>query len=101
MTSELGVLLPIGQAQWGAGADPRELVDFAVQAEELGYASLWVNDFLLSPRIEALTMLAAVAPVTRTGHARHGGAAAGAAPPGAGGAGAGLASTCCPAAGWW
>ena len=61
---ELGVLIPIGQAQWGQGTDPRELVDFAVRAEELGYSSLWVNDFLLTPRIEALTMLAAVAPVT-------------------------------------
>jgi alkanesulfonate monooxygenase SsuD/methylene tetrahydromethanopterin reductase-like flavin-dependent oxidoreductase (luciferase family) len=60
----LGVLLPIGQAQWG-GADPRELVDFAVRAEDLGYSSLWVNDSLLTPRIEALTMLAAVAPATR------------------------------------
>ena len=60
----LGVLLPIGQAQWGEGTDPRELVDFAVRAEGLGYSSLWVNDFLLTPRIEALTMLAAVAPVT-------------------------------------
>jgi alkanesulfonate monooxygenase SsuD/methylene tetrahydromethanopterin reductase-like flavin-dependent oxidoreductase (luciferase family) len=53
----LGVLLPVGQAQWG-GADPRELVDFAVRAEDLGYSSLWVNDSLLTPRIEALTMLA-------------------------------------------
>ncbi len=61
---KLGVLIPIGQAQWGDGADPRELVDFAVRAEELGYSSLWVNDFLLTPRIEALTMLAAVAPLT-------------------------------------
>jgi alkanesulfonate monooxygenase SsuD/methylene tetrahydromethanopterin reductase-like flavin-dependent oxidoreductase (luciferase family) len=61
---KLGVLIPIGQAQWGQGADPRELPDFAVRAEELGYSSLWVNDFLLSPRIEALTMLAAVAPLT-------------------------------------
>jgi alkanesulfonate monooxygenase SsuD/methylene tetrahydromethanopterin reductase-like flavin-dependent oxidoreductase (luciferase family) len=60
----LGVLVPIGQAQWGAGTDPRQLIDFAVRAEELGYASLWVNDFLLTPRIEALTMLAAAAPVT-------------------------------------
>lgn len=60
----LGVLLPIGQAQWG-GADPRELTGFAVQAEDLGFSSLWVNDFLLTPRIEALTMLAAVAPATR------------------------------------
>jgi alkanesulfonate monooxygenase SsuD/methylene tetrahydromethanopterin reductase-like flavin-dependent oxidoreductase (luciferase family) len=61
---ELGVLIPIGQAQWGHGTDPRELLDFAVRAEELGYSSLWVNDFLLTPRIEALTMLAAVAPLT-------------------------------------
>jgi alkanesulfonate monooxygenase SsuD/methylene tetrahydromethanopterin reductase-like flavin-dependent oxidoreductase (luciferase family) len=61
---ELGVLIPIGQAQWGEGVDPRELPDFAVRAEELGYSSLWVNDFLLTPRIEALTMLAAVAPLT-------------------------------------
>jgi alkanesulfonate monooxygenase SsuD/methylene tetrahydromethanopterin reductase-like flavin-dependent oxidoreductase (luciferase family) len=61
---EMGVLLPIEQAQWGQGADPRELPDFAVRAEELGYSSLWVNDFLLTRRIEALTMLAAVAPLT-------------------------------------
>jgi alkanesulfonate monooxygenase SsuD/methylene tetrahydromethanopterin reductase-like flavin-dependent oxidoreductase (luciferase family) len=61
---ELGVLIPVGQAQWGPGTDPRELLDFAVRAEELGYSSLWANDFLLTPRIEALTMLAAVAPLT-------------------------------------
>ena len=61
---ELGVLIPIGQSQWGQGIDPRELLDFAVRAEELGYSSLWVNDFLLTPRVEALTMLAAVAPLT-------------------------------------
>jgi alkanesulfonate monooxygenase SsuD/methylene tetrahydromethanopterin reductase-like flavin-dependent oxidoreductase (luciferase family) len=61
---KLGVLIPIGQAQWGAGDDPRSLPGFAVRAEELGYASVWVNDFLLTPRIDALTMLAAVAPLT-------------------------------------
>jgi alkanesulfonate monooxygenase SsuD/methylene tetrahydromethanopterin reductase-like flavin-dependent oxidoreductase (luciferase family) len=61
---KLGVLIPNGQAQWGPEADPRSLVDFAVRAEELGYSSLWANDFLLTPRIEALTMLAAVAPAT-------------------------------------
>ncbi|MGH3291696.1 MAG: LLM class flavin-dependent oxidoreductase [Trebonia sp.] len=61
---ELGVLIPIGQAQWGQGIEPRELLDFAVRAEQLGYSSLWVNDFLLTPRVEALTMLAAVAPLT-------------------------------------
>ncbi len=61
---ELGVLIPIGTAQWGPQADPRELLDFAVRAEELEYSSVWVNDSLLTQRIEALTMLAAVAPLT-------------------------------------
>ena len=48
----------------GEGTDPRELVGLAVAAEQAGYDSLWVNDSLLSPRIEALTMLAAIAPAT-------------------------------------
>ena len=63
-TISLGLLLPVGKAQWGEGTDPRELVGFAVAAEQAGYDSLWVNDSLLSPRIEALTMLAAIAPAT-------------------------------------
>jgi alkanesulfonate monooxygenase SsuD/methylene tetrahydromethanopterin reductase-like flavin-dependent oxidoreductase (luciferase family) len=61
---DIGVLLPTGKAQWGAEGDPRELVAFAVRAEQLGFSSLFVNDSLISPRIEALTMLAALAPVT-------------------------------------
>ena len=61
---DIGVLLPTGKAQWGADGDPRELVAFAVRAEQLGFSSLFVNDSLISPRIEALTMLAALAPVT-------------------------------------
>ena len=60
---DIGVLLPTGKAQWGADGDPRELVAFAVRAEQLGFSSLFVNDTLISPRIEALTMLAALAPV--------------------------------------
>ena len=63
-TISLGLLLPVGKAQWGEGTDPRELVGLAVAAEQAGYDSLWVNDSLLSPRIEALTMLAAIAPAT-------------------------------------
>lgn len=62
---DIGVLLPTGSAQWGDG-DPRELVAFGRAAEELGFSSLFVNDSLISPRIEALTMLAALAPVTAT-----------------------------------
>jgi alkanesulfonate monooxygenase SsuD/methylene tetrahydromethanopterin reductase-like flavin-dependent oxidoreductase (luciferase family) len=61
---DIGVLLPTGQAQWGADGDPRELVALAARAEQLGYSSLFVNDSLISPRIEALTMLAALAPAT-------------------------------------
>ena len=61
---DIGVLLPTGKAQWGADGDPRDLVAFAVRAEQLGFSSLFVNDTLISPRIEALTMLAALAPVT-------------------------------------
>ncbi|WP_214415908.1 LLM class flavin-dependent oxidoreductase [Sphaerisporangium fuscum] len=60
----LGVLLPTGQAQWGEGTDPRRLTDFAVRAERLGYASVWTNDSLVTPRIEALVMLATAAAVT-------------------------------------
>ncbi|MFJ9562756.1 LLM class flavin-dependent oxidoreductase [Streptomyces fuscichromogenes] len=61
---DIGVLLPTATAQWGAADDPRELVAFGRQAERLGFCSLFVNDSLISPRIEALTMLAALAPAT-------------------------------------
>jgi alkanesulfonate monooxygenase SsuD/methylene tetrahydromethanopterin reductase-like flavin-dependent oxidoreductase (luciferase family) len=60
---KVGVLLPTGAAQLG-GADPAELMDFAAAAQGLGFDSLWVNDSLLSARVEALTMLAALAPAT-------------------------------------
>jgi len=61
---DFGVLLPTGKAQWGADGNPAEVVAFAVGAEQLGFSSLFVNDSLISPRLEALTMLAALAPVT-------------------------------------
>ncbi|MBP2703297.1 LLM class flavin-dependent oxidoreductase [Microbispora sp. RL4-1S] len=61
---DIGVLLPTGTAQWGADGDPRELVAFGRRAEAAGFSSLFVNDSLISPRIEALTMLAALAPAT-------------------------------------
>jgi alkanesulfonate monooxygenase SsuD/methylene tetrahydromethanopterin reductase-like flavin-dependent oxidoreductase (luciferase family) len=59
----LGVVLPIGRAQWD-GADPRELIAFAVRAEALGLDSVWVGDTLLRPIIDPLAMLAAAAAVT-------------------------------------
>lgn len=61
---DIGVLLPTGTAQWGPADDPRELIAFGRRAELLGFSSLFVNDSLVSPRIEALTMLAALAPAT-------------------------------------
>ncbi|WP_030257688.1 MULTISPECIES: LLM class flavin-dependent oxidoreductase [Streptomyces] len=60
---DIGVFLPTGQDQWAAGG-PRGLIGFARQAEQSGFSSLFVNDSLLSPRIEPLSMLAAAAPVT-------------------------------------
>jgi alkanesulfonate monooxygenase SsuD/methylene tetrahydromethanopterin reductase-like flavin-dependent oxidoreductase (luciferase family) len=61
---DIGVLLPTGTALWGPADDPRELVALGRHAERSGFASLFVNDSLISPRIEALTMLAALAPAT-------------------------------------
>lgn len=61
MSTRLGVLLPTNQTQWN---DARQLVDFAVRAERLGYDSVWANDTLLGARIEPLAMLAALAPAT-------------------------------------
>src|SRR5690242_6068694 len=61
---QLGVVLPTGKAQWAEGTDPRELVDFAVRAEALGFDSIWAADTLLRPVIETFTMLSAVATAT-------------------------------------
>ncbi|GAA2557958.1 LLM class flavin-dependent oxidoreductase [Winogradskya consettensis] len=59
---DIGVLLATGSTH----GDPRDLIAFGQTAERLGFSSLFVNDSLLSPRIETLTMLAALAPVTTT-----------------------------------
>ncbi|MDX2290897.1 MULTISPECIES: LLM class flavin-dependent oxidoreductase [Streptomyces] len=63
---DIGVLLPTGSAQWGPADNPRDLVAFGRRAERAGFSSLFVNDTLIGPRIEALTMLAALAPATET-----------------------------------
>ncbi|MFC9123526.1 LLM class flavin-dependent oxidoreductase [Streptomyces sp. NPDC057067] len=63
---DIGVLLPTGSAQWGPDEDPRRLIGLGRRAERAGFTSLFVSDSLLSPRIEALTMLAALAPATGT-----------------------------------
>lgn len=54
---------PLAAEPW-AGADLRRLLDFARAVEDLGFDSLWANDSLVRPRIEALTFLSAAAAVT-------------------------------------
>ncbi|WP_198676192.1 LLM class flavin-dependent oxidoreductase [Kribbella monticola] len=60
----VGVFVPTATALWSDRRDPREAIAFAVQAEKAGLDSLWVTDSLLTPRLEALSALAALAPVT-------------------------------------
>ena len=64
LDAKVGVLLPTVKAQWTAGDEPRQVVRLAVAAEELGYDSVWANDSVLTPRIEALTVLTAAAATT-------------------------------------
>jgi alkanesulfonate monooxygenase SsuD/methylene tetrahydromethanopterin reductase-like flavin-dependent oxidoreductase (luciferase family) len=59
----IGVMPPLAAEPW-AGADLRRLLDFARAVEDLGFDSLWANDSLTRPRIEALTFLSAAAAVT-------------------------------------
>ncbi|KUJ65048.1 hypothetical protein ACZ90_52555 [Streptomyces albus subsp. albus] len=59
--TQVGVVLPTRQDQWGEDADARSLVDFAVRAERLGYHSVWAGDTLLNPVPEPLTLLSALA----------------------------------------
>ena len=56
--------MPPLAAEPGAGTDLRGLLDFARAVEDLGFDSLWANDSLVRPRIEALTFLSAAAAVT-------------------------------------
>jgi alkanesulfonate monooxygenase SsuD/methylene tetrahydromethanopterin reductase-like flavin-dependent oxidoreductase (luciferase family) len=58
-----GVMPPLAADPW-AGTDLRGLLDFARAIEDLGFDSLWANDSLVRPRIEALTFLSAAAAVT-------------------------------------
>jgi alkanesulfonate monooxygenase SsuD/methylene tetrahydromethanopterin reductase-like flavin-dependent oxidoreductase (luciferase family) len=59
----VGVMPPLAADPW-AGADLRGLLDFARAIEDMGFDSLWANDSLVRPRIEALTFLSAAAAVT-------------------------------------
>ncbi len=62
-TVQVGVVPPLAAVPW-AGADLRRLLDCARAVEDLGFDSLWANDSLVRPRIEALTFLSAAAAVT-------------------------------------
>ncbi|OBK36800.1 N5,N10-methylene tetrahydromethanopterin reductase [Mycobacterium sp. 1245111.1] len=62
-TVRVGVIPPLAAEPW-AGADLRRLLDCARAVEDLGFDSLWANDSLVRPRIEALTFLSAAAAVT-------------------------------------
>ena len=58
-----GLLLPTREVVMAQGApDLTKIIDLSVQAEALGFDSIWVGDSILArPRLEALTTLAAVA----------------------------------------
>lgn len=62
-TASWGLLLPTREVVMAQGApDLTKIIDLAVQAEALGFDSVWVGDSILArPRLEALTTLAAVA----------------------------------------
>lgn len=63
---QIGILLPTReQAITGAG-EARSLIDFAAEAESLGFDSLWAGDSLVArPRLDPLITLSAAASVTR------------------------------------
>jgi alkanesulfonate monooxygenase SsuD/methylene tetrahydromethanopterin reductase-like flavin-dependent oxidoreductase (luciferase family) len=63
---DLGLLLPSREALLWGDSNLRFLVDTAVEAERLGFQSVWAGDSLLArPRAEPLTLLAAIAGATR------------------------------------
>jgi alkanesulfonate monooxygenase SsuD/methylene tetrahydromethanopterin reductase-like flavin-dependent oxidoreductase (luciferase family) len=64
---EFGVLLPTrelyaAETNW----DVDNVLQYAVQAEQLGFASVWAGDPLRLARLEPLVTLGAVAAITRT-----------------------------------
>src|SRR5260370_30682468 len=66
MKVDLGLLLPSREVLLWGDSNLRFLVDTAVEAERLGFHSVWAGDSLLArPRGEPLTLLAAIAGATR------------------------------------
>jgi alkanesulfonate monooxygenase SsuD/methylene tetrahydromethanopterin reductase-like flavin-dependent oxidoreductase (luciferase family) len=61
----IGILLPTRETAMVGTYDFTSLLKFARQAEELGFESVWAGDsFVVRPRHEPLTLLAAVAAAT-------------------------------------
>ncbi|MER7399517.1 LLM class flavin-dependent oxidoreductase, partial [Streptomyces sp. NPDC000151] len=61
----VGVLLPTREAAINGDHAVAPLLDFAREAERLGYDSLWTGDSLLArPRLDPVVVLAAAAAVT-------------------------------------
>lgn len=58
----VGIVALLAADQW-PGAEPDQLVRMVRTVEDLSFDSLWANDSLVGPRIEALTFLAAAASV--------------------------------------
>jgi len=66
MKVDLGLLLPSREVLLWGDSNLRLLVDTAVEAERLGFQSVWAGDSLLArPRGEPLAVLAAVAGATK------------------------------------
>lgn len=59
----VGIVALLAADQW-PGTEPDQLARVVRTIENLGFDSLWANDSLIGPRIEALTFLAAAASVT-------------------------------------
>jgi probable F420-dependent oxidoreductase len=66
MAVELGVLLPTREAVMSGRRETGPLLAMAARAEAAGFDSVWIGDSLTArPRHEPLTLLAAVAALTR------------------------------------
>ena len=63
---QIGLLLPTRELAISGVWDIAPLLDFAQEAEAIGYDSLWIGDSLLArPRLDSLVVLASVAAVTK------------------------------------
>src|SRR4051812_21252549 len=66
MSPQMGYLLPTRERGMEGRPETASLLHLAARAETLGFDSVWVGDSLLArPRHDPLTLLAAVAPLTK------------------------------------